>query len=88
MASISPPGASSTICVSGSTIGTMPVSSSTVETQIELEPDMGGVSSGSMMIQAATARGVLRRHQQVHMAEDAAAWLLQHEVAQGVVGAR
>jgi hypothetical protein len=28
----------------------MPASSSTVATQIEFEPDMGGVSSGSMMM--------------------------------------
>jgi hypothetical protein len=37
----------------------MPVSSRTVETQIELDPDMGGVCTGSMMIQAAWARGSL-----------------------------
>ncbi|MCY1374054.1 hypothetical protein D9M69_613680 [compost metagenome] len=35
----------------------MPLSSSTVATQSELEPDMGGVSAGSMMIQAICARG-------------------------------
>ena len=29
----------------------MPVSSSTVATQMEFEPDIGGVSAGSMMIQ-------------------------------------
>ena len=29
--------------------------------------------------------GILRRHQKVHMAEDAAAGLVQHEVAQGLV---
>ena len=43
--------------VSGSVIGTMPVSSSTVATQIELEPDIGGVSSGSMMMKPIVARG-------------------------------
>ena len=43
--------------VSGSFIGTMPVSSSTVATQIEFEPDIGGVSAGSMMIQPICARG-------------------------------
>jgi hypothetical protein len=36
--------------VSGSCIGSMPASSSTVATHIEFEPDMGGVSSGSMMM--------------------------------------
>jgi hypothetical protein len=55
----SPPGASRTISVTGSCIGMMPVSSRTVATQIELEPDMGGVSSGSMMIHAACAAGFL-----------------------------
>ncbi|MNL68494.1 hypothetical protein D3C87_1932270 [compost metagenome] len=35
----------------------MPLSSSTVETQIELEPDIGGVSSGSMMMKPMVARG-------------------------------
>ena len=43
--------------VTGSSIGTMPVSSRTVETQMELEPDMGGVCTGSMMIQPMAARG-------------------------------
>src|SRR5690242_2926697 len=52
-----PPGGSSTSFVSGSCIGTMPVSSSTVATQMALEPDMGGVSAGSMMIQPMQARG-------------------------------
>ena len=52
-----PPGASSVIRVSGSVIGRMPASSSTVDTQIEFEPDMGGVSSGSMMMKAASASG-------------------------------
>jgi hypothetical protein len=37
-------------------MGTMPVSSSTVATQMAFEPDMGGVSAGSMMIQPALAR--------------------------------
>ena len=35
----------------GSTIGIIPLSNSTVATQIEFEPDIGGVSSGSIMIQ-------------------------------------
>jgi len=55
----SPPGASSTISVTGSCIGMIPLSSSTVDTQIELEPDIGGVSSGSMMIQPIWASGCL-----------------------------
>ncbi|MCY1436269.1 hypothetical protein D9M71_523870 [compost metagenome] len=58
-ASIRPPGASSTSRVCGSVIGTMPVSSNTVATHNELEPDIGGVSAGSMMIQAICARGSL-----------------------------
>ena len=45
-----PPGASSLNHVSGSRIVTMPVSRRTVATQIEFEPDIGGVSSGSMTI--------------------------------------
>ena len=57
--SISPAGASSTSLVSGSTIGTIPASSSTVATQMQLEPDMGGVSSGSMMMKPIWARGSL-----------------------------
>jgi hypothetical protein len=55
--STSPPGASSTSRVSGSSIGRMPVSSSTVTTQIEFEPDIGGVSEGSMMMKPICARG-------------------------------
>jgi hypothetical protein len=43
--------------VSGSCIGSMPASSSTVATQIEFEPDMGGVSSGSMMMKPIYALG-------------------------------
>src|SRR5918993_1372485 len=51
-----PPGASRVRRVSGSCMGRMPLSSSTVATQMELEPDMGGVSAGSMMIQPICAR--------------------------------
>jgi hypothetical protein len=40
-------------------MGTIPVSSRTVATQIEFEPDIGGVSAGSMMIQPIRARGSL-----------------------------
>jgi hypothetical protein len=35
----------------------MQASSNTVATQIELEPDMGGVSSGSMMMKPICALG-------------------------------
>src|SRR6201996_6301567 len=37
----------------------MPASSKTVATQIEFEPDMGGVSSGSMMMKPICALGSL-----------------------------
>ena len=40
-----PPGASNIIFVIGSCIGIMPVSKRTVATHIELDPDIGGVSS-------------------------------------------
>ena len=46
---ISPAGASSAISVTGSVIGSMPVSSSTVATQIVLVPDMPGYSTCSMI---------------------------------------
>jgi hypothetical protein len=48
--STTPAGASSRSTVSGSSIGTRPVSSSTVATQIVFEPDIGGYSVGSMMM--------------------------------------
>ena len=54
-----PPGASRVKCVSGSCIGRMPASSSTVATQIAFEPDIGGVSSGSMMMKPICALGSL-----------------------------
>ena len=57
--STSPPGASSRSRVSGSSIGRMPVSRSTVATQIEFEPDIGGLSAGSMMRKPICARGSL-----------------------------
>ena len=50
-ARMSPPGASNVSSVRGSVMGRMPVSNRTVETHRLLDPDMGGVSSGSMMIQ-------------------------------------
>jgi hypothetical protein len=43
--------------VSGSCIGAIPVSRSTVATHIVLEPDMGGYSVGSMMMAPATQSG-------------------------------
>ena len=58
-ASTSPPGASSTSCVSGSSIGMMPVSSNTFVTQMEFDPDIGGVSVGSMMMKPICARGLI-----------------------------
>jgi hypothetical protein len=48
--STTPAGASSRSVVSGSRISTMPVSSSTVATQIVFEPDIAGYSVGSMMM--------------------------------------
>ena len=55
--STTPPGASSRSVVSGSRISTIPVSSSTVVTQIVFEPDMGGYSVGSMMMKPASQPG-------------------------------
>ena len=40
-------------------MGMMPVSRRTVATQMQLEPDMGGVSSGSMMMKPIWASGCL-----------------------------
>jgi len=54
-----PPGASINSSVTGSVMGTIPVSRTTVATQIELDPDIGGVSAGSMMIQPMCAAGCL-----------------------------
>ena len=47
--SIGPAGASSRNVVTGSTISTIPVSRSTVATQIVFEPDIPGYSVGSMI---------------------------------------
>ena len=41
----------------GSTISIIPASSKTVATQIELDPDIGGLNSGSIIIKAASAFG-------------------------------
>ena len=49
-----PAGVSRRTTVSGSSIGTMPVSSSTVTVQMEFEPDIGGYSVGSMMMTPAS----------------------------------
>ena len=54
---ISPAGASSVISVTGSVIGSMPVSSSAVATQIVLVPDMPGYSTCSMITYPASASG-------------------------------
>ena len=50
-------GASSRTTVSGSVIGTIPVSSKTVVVQIVFEPDMAGYSVGSMMMKPASQSG-------------------------------
>ena len=55
--SMTPPGISSLKRVTGSCIGTMPVSRRTVATQIVFDPDIGGYSVGSMMIAPATQSG-------------------------------
>jgi hypothetical protein len=52
-----PAGASSVISVIGAFIGTMPVSSSAVATQIVLLPDIAGYSTCSMMTKPASASG-------------------------------
>jgi len=52
-----PAGASRTRSVTGSVIGTMPVSSSAVVTQIVFVPDIGGYSTCSMMTNPAWASG-------------------------------
>ena len=54
---INPAGVSSFSFVNGSTTGTMPVSISTVTTQMVLVPDMGGYSTCSMMTKPASASG-------------------------------
>ena len=41
----------------GSTISIIPASSNTVATQIEFDPDIGGLKSGSIIIKAASALG-------------------------------
>ena len=43
--------------VSGSSISTIPVSSSSVATQIVLEPDIAGYSVGSIMMKPAAQSG-------------------------------
>src|SRR5262245_23774304 len=54
---INPAGVSSVSRVIGSVTATMPVSISTVTTQIVLEPDIGGYSTCSIITKPASARG-------------------------------
>ena len=54
-----PAGASKIISVSGSCIGIIPVSNRTVATQIAFDPDIGGVVSGSIIIQPICASGLM-----------------------------
>src|ERR1035437_91626 len=56
---IRPAGVSNLRCVTGSTALTMPVSISTVTTQMVLVPDIGGYSTCSMMTNPASASGWL-----------------------------
>ena len=53
-----PAGASNIISVSGSCIGIIPVSKRTVATQMAFDPDIGGVVSGSIIIQPICAFGL------------------------------
>jgi hypothetical protein len=57
LTSTTPAGASRRSVVSGSRSSTMPVSSSTVATQIVFEPDIAGYSVGSMMMKPASQSG-------------------------------
>src|SRR6266480_6834005 len=52
--SMTPAGASSRNVVSGSRMATIPVSRRTVATQIVFDPDIGGYSVGSMMMNPAS----------------------------------
>ena len=88
LTSMTPAGASSRRVVSGSRISTIPVSSSTVATQIAFEPDIGGYSVGSMMMNPASQSAALRRDDQVRVNGDAAARLAQQQLAQRVVGSQ
>ena len=63
----------------------MPVSSNTVDTQIEFEPDIGGVSSGSMMIQPIAASGIYRRDQQVYVANTPPRGSLRTKLRSGLI---
>ena len=83
-ASTTPPGASSRTTVSGSCIGSMPVSSSTVVVQIVLEPDIGGYSVGSMMMKPASQSLALRGDDEVDVRGHAAAGLAQQQPPQGI----
>ncbi len=57
----------------------------TVATQIAFEPDMGGVSSGSMMIKPICAIGSLAGTSKLDVPKDAAARLVEDEIAQVAV---
>jgi hypothetical protein len=63
----------------------MPASSSTVATQIEFEPDMGGVSSGLHYDETHLRPWVLSRDQQIYVAKNASARLVEDQIAQGAV---
>ena len=52
---------------------------------MELDPDMGGVSAGSIMIQPILRLRVLRRHEQIYMPKYAATRFVEYEIAQGLI---
>src|SRR5450759_1148894 len=65
---IRPAGVSSLRCVTGSTALTMPVSISTVTTQMVLVPDIGGYSTCSIMTNPASASGWLEGKTRLQLA--------------------
>ena len=67
--------------VSGSLIGTMPVSRITVTVQMRFEPDIGTYSVGSMMITPTSQPAVDRGRQQINMAAHAPARLTEQKPA-------
>src|SRR5262245_31516560 len=70
-ASINPAGASINKRVSGSIMALMPVSSTTVATQIALDPDMRGYLVATMIMKPTSSRG----YQHVYRVGWSAAWL-------------
>ena len=70
--------------MTGSRIGSIPVSSSTVVTQIVFVPDMPGYSTCSMITKPASASGTRGRQEQVAVGRRIAARLAQHAPAQAV----